>query len=236
MLHSTVTHLDVLSDLQQFPNLTALPTKTLEKYLPYFYFRTYQKNQRLYMEGDPRDKIFFLLDGYVMYENSNEEGSVHYLDFVKKNQMFPYAGLFNDPNYNNTAIAATDIMVYFIQTPILEELLKSNAKALIHTISKLSAILELHERRVQQILVPNAQERVLHALHFLMEDLGVEDGADIIIPCPLTASNIAKISGTTRETVSLLMNQLKREGIISVKDKKIRFHRKHGDAFFASFS
>ncbi|MBL4954906.1 Crp/Fnr family transcriptional regulator [Neobacillus sp. OS1-32] len=225
MLNSAVLQMDVLSDLQQFPNLKLLPAKTLQKYIPYFYFRSYKKNQRLFMEGDPRDKIFFLLDGYVMYENSNEDGSIHYIDYVKKNQMFPYCGIFNDPCYKNTAIAATDIMVYFVPTPILEEMLKSSAKTLIHTISKLSTILELHQQRMQQIIVPNAQERVLHALKFLMEDLGEISEHELMIPCPLTAANISKISGTTRETVSLIMNQLKREGIISVKEKKICFHQ-----------
>ncbi|WP_042353939.1 Crp/Fnr family transcriptional regulator [Bacillus rubiinfantis] len=223
MLNSAVVHLDVLSDLQQFSNLKTLPAKTLQKYLPYFYFRAYKKNQCLFMEGDPRDKIFFLLDGFVMYENSNKDGSVQYIDFVKRNQMFPYGGLFHERAYKNTAIAATDIMVYFIQTHILEELLKSHAKTLIHTITKLSGILELHQKRMQQILVPNAQERVLHALKYLMEDLGEEEETNIIVPCPLTAMTISKMSGTTRETVSLIMNQLKREDIISVKEKKICF-------------
>ncbi|MEH7108824.1 MULTISPECIES: Crp/Fnr family transcriptional regulator [Bacillaceae] len=223
MLNSTVIHMDVISDLQQFEILKAVSPKTLQKYLPYFYFRTYKKNQCLFMEGDPRDKIFFLLDGYVMFESGSEEGSMMYVDFVKKNQLFPHGGIFNDPYYKNTAVAATDIMVYFIQTHVLEEMLKTNPKALILTITKLSEILELHQKRVQQILIPNAQERVLHTLNYLMEDLGIKDGTDVLIPCPLTAANIAKMSGTTRETVSLIMNQLKREEIISVNKKNIRF-------------
>lgn len=223
MLNSTMINMDVLSDLQQFDILKCIPAKILQKDLPNFYFRTYKKNQRLYMEGDPRDKVFFLLDGYVMYESGSEEGSMLYLDIVKRNQLFPYGGVFTDPFYKNTAIAATDIMVYFLQAHVFEEMLKTNSKALMHIISKLSAILALHQNRVQQILIPNAQERVLHTLRFLMDDLGEKDDAEIIIPCPLTASTISKISGTTRETVSLVMNQLKKEEIISVNAKKIRF-------------
>lgn len=222
MLNSNVIHMDVLSDLHQFDVFSFLPSRTLQKYLPNFYFRTYKKNQRLYMEGDPRDKIFFLLDGYVMYERGSVEGNMLYLDFVKSNQMFPYGGIFQDMVYKDTAIAVTDVHLYFIQTHVLEGLLKSNPKQLLTIISKLSDILCLHQKRVQKILIPNAQERVLHSLQFLMEDLGEKDGDAILIPCPLTAANISKISGTTRETVSLLMNQLKRDKIISVASKKIR--------------
>ncbi|MGG3468007.1 Crp/Fnr family transcriptional regulator [Neobacillus pocheonensis] len=225
MQSSQVIHMDVLSDLQQFDVFSCLTAKTLKKYLPNFYFRTYKKNQCLYMQGDPRDKIFFLLDGYVMFERSSQEGSMLYLDFVKSNQMFPYGGIFQDKVYQDTAIAVTDVHLYFIQTHILEELLKTNPKQLLYVISKLSEILNLHQKRVQRILIPHAQERVLHSIQFLMDDLGEKDGAEIIIPCPLTAAHIAKISGTTRETVSLLMNQLKREQVISVCSKKIRIHQ-----------
>jgi CRP/FNR family transcriptional regulator, arginine deiminase pathway regulator len=177
------------------------------------------------MQGDPRDKIFFLLDGYIMYERTSREGTMMYLDFVKKNQMFPYVGLFQDKVYQDTAITVTDVELYFIQTHIFEEWIKTNPKQLLSIIYKLSDILNLHQKRVQKITTPNAQERVLHTLHFLMEDLGEKKNEEIIIPCPLTTTKIAKMSGTTRETVSLLMNQLKRKQIISVDSKRICFHK-----------
>ncbi|MFK9090091.1 Crp/Fnr family transcriptional regulator [Bacillus salipaludis] len=229
MLNSPVINMDVLADLQQFEVFSCLSAKTLKKYLPYFYFRGYKKNQCLFMQGDPRDKVFFLLDGYVMFERASEEGSMLYLDFIKKNQMFPTGGMFQDQVYHDTAIAVTDVHLYFVQTHILEEILKTNPKQLLYIISKLSDILNLHQKRVQRILIPHAQERVLHSIQFLMEDLGVKDGSEVVIPCPLTASHISKVSGTTRETVSLLINQLKREKIISVTSKKMRIH--HPDYF-----
>lgn len=219
--------------LKQFELFRGLPDSIIQKYLPYVYSRTYKKNQYLFMEGDPRDKIFFLVNGYVMYEKGSEEGSMLYLDFVKSNQMFPYAGLFKDEAYNHSALAVTDIDVYFIQTHILEDLLRLHSKQLIHIIRRLSDILILHQKRVERITIPNAQERVLHTLQFLMEDLGEKHGDVIVIPCPLTATNIAKISGTSRETVSMIMNQLKRDKVISVTSKIITVHH---PAFFNSTS
>ncbi|NRD76454.1 Crp/Fnr family transcriptional regulator [Bacillus sp. BRMEA1] len=213
-----------MNDLHQFDIFNHITDKTLRKYLPYFYFRSYKKHQCLFMQGDPRDKIFFLLDGYVMYERSSKEGSMMYLDFVKRNQMFPYVGLFQDTVYQDTALAVTDVHLYFIETHIFEEWIKTNPKQLLSIINKLSDILNLHQKRVQKIMVPNAQERVIHTLQFLMEDLGEKKKDGIQIPCPLTAANIAKISGTTRETVSHLINQLKRDEVISVEAKKIHFH------------
>jgi CRP/FNR family transcriptional regulator, arginine deiminase pathway regulator len=214
---------EMISDLRQFTIFKNITDKTLSKYVPHFYFRTYKKNQCLFMQGDPRDKIFFLLDGYVMYERSSMEASMTYIDFIKKGQMFPYVGLFQEKPYQDTAFAVTNVILYFIHTQVLEEMIKTNSVQLISIIKKLSDILNLHQNRVQKIMVPNAQERVLHSLQFLMEDLGVKDKDGIMIACPLTAANIAKVAGTTRETVSQLMNQLKKEQIISIDAKKIFF-------------
>jgi CRP-like cAMP-binding protein len=221
MINSNVININALSDLQRFEIFSCLPIRTLQRNMPSFYFRTYKKNQRLFMQGDPRDKIFFLLDGYVMFERCSQDGSTHYLDIIKSKQMFPYGGIFQDDIYQDTAIAVTDVHLFFIQTHILEDLLKTNPKQLLMIIAKLSDILSQHQQRVQKILIPHAQERVLHSLKFLMDDLGVKDSLGVIIPCPLTATHISKLSGTTRETVSLLMNQLKRKQIISVTSKKI---------------
>jgi CRP-like cAMP-binding protein len=214
---------EMISNLRQFNIFKNITDKTLSKYVPHFYFRTYKKNQCLFMQGDPRDKIFFLLDGYVMYERSSMDASMTYIDFIKKSQIFPYVGLFQEKAYHDTAFAVTDVRLYFIHTQVLEELIKTNPVQLISIIKKLSDILNLHQNRVQKIMVPNAQVRVLHTLLFLMEDLGEKDKDGIMIPCPLTAANIAKIAGTTRETVSQLMNQLKKEQIISIDAKKIYF-------------
>jgi CRP-like cAMP-binding protein len=214
---------EMISNLRQFTIFKNITDKTLSKFVPYFYFRSYKKNQCLFMQGDPRDKIFFLLDGYVMYERSSMEASMTYIDFIKKSQMFPYVGLFQDKAYQDTVFAVTNVSLYFIHTQVLEEWIKTNPVQLISIIKKLSDILNLHQNRVQKIMVPNAQIRVLHTLLFLMEDLGEKEKDGIMIPCPLTAANIAKIAGTTRETVSQLMNQLKKEQIISIDAKKIYF-------------
>lgn len=213
-----------LQDLKQFDLFSQLADKTIQKYLPYFYYREYKKNQYLFMEGDPRDRIYFLLDGYVMYEKCSEEGSKIYIEFLKNHEMLPYSGLFADSYYQHNAIAVTDIRVLFIQTHILESFLKTNPRQLINIISKLSAIINLHEKRVQQVVIPSAHDRVLQSLQLLIDDLGEKDGEEIVIPCPLTASNISRLSGTTRETVSVLINQLKRENVISVDSKRIRVH------------
>ena len=57
-----------------------------------------------------------------------------------------------------------------------------------------------------------------------MNDLGEAAGEEILISCPLTTIEISKISGTSRETVSGVLKQLKNDCIVTILDKKITIH------------
>lgn len=215
---------NVVTDLKQFNLFTHLPEIKLQSLTEFVYWRTYRKGQFLFLEGDSRERIYLMLDGFVKLERVNQSGNLLYEDYVKRYSIFPYGGMFTDKRYNYSAEALTDVEVYYIPTAIFEDMLKASQKQLIFMVQQFSLILKLHENRVQYITIPNAQDRVIQTVNYLMQDLGEKNGEEIVISCPLTTIEISKISGTSRETVSGVLNQLKKDHIITVSGKKIIIH------------
>ncbi|BFH60624.1 MULTISPECIES: Crp/Fnr family transcriptional regulator [Paenibacillus] len=215
---------NVEKDLKQFELFAHLSDKKLKALTEFVYWRTYKKGQFLFLDGDSRERIYLMLDGFVKLERVNQSGNLLYEDHVKQYSIFPYGGMFTDKRYSYSAEALTDVDVYYIPTAIFEDMLKSNQGQLIYVVQELSSILKLHENRVQNITIPNAQDRVTQALNYLMRDLGERNGEEIIISCPLTTIEISKISGTSRETVSGVLNHLKKNNIITISGKKIIIH------------
>ncbi|HDX9578157.1 TPA: Crp/Fnr family transcriptional regulator [Bacillus pseudomycoides] len=215
---------NIVEDLKKFDLFTGLTDTKLKNLAQFVYWRTYKKGQFLFLEGDSRERIYFMLDGFVKLERVNQGGNLLYEDYVKRFSVFPYCGMFTDASYNYTAIAMTDVDVYYIPTSIFEDTVKSNRKQLMYIVQELSSILKINERRVQNITIPNAQDRVIQTLGYLMNDLGEEAGEEILISCPLTTIEISKISGTSRETVSGVLKQLKNDCIVTILDKKITIH------------
>ncbi len=84
-----------------------------------------KKGQFLFLEGDSRERIYFMLDGFVKLERVNQNGNLLYDDYVKRYSIFPYGGMFTDRGYNYTAEAMTDVEVYYIPTVIFEDMVKS---------------------------------------------------------------------------------------------------------------
>lgn len=213
-----------VSDLENFEVLSFLSDEDLEEFKSNLFQRTYKKNQLLFTVGDPRERIYFLTKGYVKLERTNADASMLYVDYIRPYDLFPYGGMFEDKYYHLDAYALTDISVYYIPTRTFEKLIRRNNEQLLYIIHRLSKILEQHERRLQAITTKNARDRVEQSVTYLMYNFGRAEGDDILINVPITITEIAKISGTCRETASNVFRELKCDGLLSMESRKIRIH------------
>ncbi|KHD44351.1 Crp/Fnr family transcriptional regulator [Streptococcus hongkongensis] len=178
------------------------------------------KGHILFFEGDRRDKLFLVTEGYFKIEQTDSTGEFIYTDFIRHGTIFPYGGLFNDPNYHFSVVAMTDVSYYYIPTELYETFSITNQHQMVHLYSKISRLLELHELRVRNLITSSASSRVIQSLAILLIEMGKEDGR---VPFQLTSSDIASMSGTTRETVSHVLRQLKKDNRITSKGKFITF-------------
>jgi len=77
-------------------------------------------------------------------------------------------------------------------------------------------IVEL-QKRLQEAGAFDAHDRGLRFLADLAEHIGERRGGAIHIRLPLTHQDIASAIGTSRETVSRMLNRLKRDGILEAR-------------------
>ena len=211
--------------LKQVDLFSGLSEKEIKELEPFIYERTYKKGQYLFFEGDPRLRIYILLEGFVMLEKSNQQGSLLYTSYVKKNTVFPYMGLFKNEDYHHSAVAETDIRVFYIVVDAFESIVVKNSALLKKVIMQVTELLELQENRVKNVMTPSAHVRVLNTIDYLMNDLGEEESGIIRINCPITTTKISVMSGTSRETVSMVVNKLKKDQILSIKDRMLHIHK-----------
>jgi CRP-like cAMP-binding protein len=211
--------------LRQVDLFSCLSEKEIKELEPFIYERTYKKGQYLFFEGDPRLRIYILLDGFVMLEKSNQQGSLLYTSYVKKNTVFPYMGLFKNGDYNHSAVAETDIRVFYMVADAFESIVSKNSALLKKVILQVNELLAVQENRIKNVMTPSAHVRVLNTIDYLMNDLGEEESGVIRINCPITTTKISVMSGTSRETVSMVVNKLKKDQILSIKDRMLHIHK-----------
>ena len=211
--------------LKQVDLFSCLSEKEIKELEPFLYERTYKKGQYLFLEEDPRLRIYILLEGFVMLEKSNQDGSLLYTNYVKRNTVFPYMGLFTNEEYNHSAVAETDIRVLYMVTDAYEKLISKNTILLKKVILQINELLAVQESRIKNVMTPSAHIRVLNTINYLMTDLGERQSGLIRINCPITTTKISVMSGTSRETVSAVVNKLKKDKILSIKDRMLHIHK-----------
>lgn len=184
------------------------------------YKRTYKKNQLLFSEGDPRDRIYFLEEGFVKLERFNQEATILYLDYLKPHDFFPYRGMFTDDYYHFSAYALTDIEVYYIPTTTFEKFVLADKRLLYYVAKILTEIMEQHEKRIEIITTNYVKDRIELTIAYLLLYYGTNEKDGVVIDIPVTQMEIARFSGTSRESVSHIFKELKDDRLLSQQDNK----------------
>ncbi|MDX8363912.1 Crp/Fnr family transcriptional regulator [Cytobacillus sp. IB215665] len=213
---TTINLTEVIKKLEVLSSLSLREVKEIEKNL---YYRNYKKGQMLFIEGDPREKMYSILSGYVKTEKVNMNGTTRFNSFLKPTSFFPYIGIFVDDFYKYSAEAFTDLEVLYIPTIFIEEIIKKDKHILLHIVKCLTKKVEMLEHRLQTVTDSHAKNRVTQFIGYLAEDLGEAKNNTIHIPCPMTTVEVAKFSATSRETVSHVLNDLKKENRLTIYHK-----------------
>lgn len=183
-------------------------------------FRKAKKDHILFFEGDKRDKLFLVTSGYFKVEQSDQSGTFMYTDFIRHGTIFPYGGLFTDDYYHFSVVAMTDVTYFYFPVDLFEDYSLENRLQMKHLYSKMSKLLELHELRVRNLITSSASSRVIQSLAILLVEMGKDSDT---LPFQLTTTDIAQISGTTRETVSHVLRDLKKQELITIKGKYLTY-------------
>lgn len=209
----------VSAAINEHPYFSSLDEESRKLMEENCYYRFHKKGQVLFDTGDPRDRIFILDKGLVRIERLDTTASYNFLEFLCDQRPFPLIGMFHAKNYHFSAIAMTDIQVFYISTTIFEQIVQSNIEQLREFNAGLNQLIERQMKRIQFCVSSKATERVENSLAIIMEDLGVEDKGRIVIPYPMLINDISRYSGTTRETAGQAIRAL-------VKQKKITYQYK----------
>lgn len=182
--------------------------------------RKYPKGQVLFSQGDGRDRFYYVIDGVVRLERIDETGDFGYFNYVKPDKGFPYRGIFSATEYPYDAVAMTPLIIASFPMSDYEDAVRHCPATMARLVKLLGQIIDVTEDRLQRMVTSSARNRVMQALIIFGKELGVPSVAtNIKIPYPITLIELARVSGTTRETAGQIVAQL-------VESGKIMYHRK----------
>ncbi len=171
------------------------------------------KNTLLFREGEPGEAMHLLVGGRISLYKLSPDGREIVIKVIKPGEVFAEVILFERKFYPVTAVALTDIFVLKLLRRDLLDLLRQEDFR-----NDFIAMLLRKQRylteRIQQLVSQDVEQR-LRA--FLLEQYGEKKEINIEI----NKKQLAAAIGATPETLSRLLQDLKRRRLLTWKQKVI---------------
>ncbi len=213
------TILEFLSQYPVFANLTAEEFSTIIDKVD---IKNYKKNQHIYCEGDLSDRIYFLAKGSVKLSSIDQDGR----EFIKA-ILHPMA-LFGETSIGsqkyrceNATCLESHISVASITVKDLKILMIQNRVLSNNIIRMLSDKVLQSEYKYQHLIFKDARSRIIEFLKESAEKQGRQVGLEMLVKHTLTQQDIANITGTSRQTVTSVLNELKKDNLIHFDRRRI---------------
>lgn len=207
--------------LKKIPIFSKLSEDVLLNILKLQVVKIYKKGSVIFHEYDKGDAFFFVKSGKVKIFKTSFDGRDITLNILEEGSIFAEVTLFNDINYPATAMVLEESEIGMILNKDIEKLILKNTSLALQIIKLLNKRLYKSQSTIKDMAFSDTFVRVTNVLIDLSSSHGIVTNNGIEINMNITRQDIADMVGTTRETVSRIIADLKRDGFIETNSKKI---------------
>lgn len=194
------------------------------------FFKTYSKRPPrhikkrtvLFNPGDPLQGVFFIKEGFIKLYEVSEDGKETIIYLTGPGNLLSLRAIVSkEKTAHQYTEAITDVTLYTMTMEELYRVLEEHPEHLVDLIHVLIERLNHAERRVEGFIAGDVTSRVASFLYDTAVRFGQKKGKSISFPVGLTHQRIADFVGSFRETITLSLNKLQKEGLIKTSRGKI---------------
>jgi CRP-like cAMP-binding protein len=180
----------------------------------------YPRHQALFREGEPATHIVIIKRGQVKLVTCLADGREQILGVASPGQLVGIEVL-NQDNYPYTVVPLTPVDVCRIGYKDLLRVVGNDPEAAVRVIRALTRELEHSRNRIRDLGLRSATERVAA---FLLSLSPGQPKSGETVPLALSRLEMGELLGVTEETVSRIMSQLRRAGVIVTQTGQLTIH------------
>lgn len=199
--------------------------------------RSIEEGSFFFMQGDEANYLYILTSGQVKLMQSNPNGQQVNLRTIYPWQMFGALGATRGDNatYPATAQALENSTALAIPSSFLRSLMETRPYLSFDLMNLMTTYIQEMQARYRELATERVEQRVANALIRLVGQSGIKrrpepvEGSDkeAGIELSLSRQDVAEMTGTTLYTVSRLLSEWERKGIIKTGRERITFINPH---------
>jgi CRP/FNR family transcriptional regulator len=209
------TVITALTLLRQLPILADVPEPDLEALARQVVFRNYAREEEIFYQGDPADRVWWVHTGRVKIIFHDQAGREVILEIISAGEAFGGAVLFF-PNQPATAKALEDASIASFPSELYARFLVDHPPITLKLLRMLGAR-HLSMINMQILAGERVERRMAHILYKLATRVGRPDPGGTLITIPLSRQDLADMSCTTLETAIRTVSRFQKEGMLMTR-------------------
>jgi CRP/FNR family cyclic AMP-dependent transcriptional regulator len=181
----------------------------------------FRRRRFIYRKGDVADALFIIEQGRVKICSIDATGREAVIDIVGAGALFGESSLYSAGVREKNAVAYENARLLRIPAGVYREGMAASRELYDYTFRMVGQRLSRAERRVADLALDAIPARLDKLLADLSERYGRPEPEGVLIDLALPHREIASIVGSTRESVTVRLNEMRRAGIIDFVDRKI---------------
>lgn len=202
--------------LQTFPIFKDLTDYEMEPIIDLTRSRLYRRGTHIFMQGDPLTNVYFIHSGQIKIYKTDMHGKEQIINVLQPGDMFPHQGFFRKDDYPAHAEVAEDAVLLYIPIQQFENVLITHPEICIKLFRVLGDMIVDLQGRLEEKILHNTYEQIIMLILRLGNKHGIEtDERHIRFQTQFTNRELANMIGSSRETVSRTLTQLKKQQLIT---------------------
>ncbi len=214
--------------IRQFPLFGKLKEEEVQQVAELLEVRRKDRFSYVYQPGEPSDTVFFLIKGAAKIGTHSPDGKEVIKALVHPVSVLGELGIVGEERRQDFAqVLKEDATFYTLPVVEFKRLMRGNYELCNEVMLLFGQRLIKAERKLESLIFKDARTRIIEFIKETVRSRGQQVGYEMLLKHSLTHQDIANITCTSRQTVTLVLNELKKldlihfnRGRILVRDMK----------------
>lgn len=185
-------------------------------------FRSFKKDQFIYIPNEEASHLYMIAQGRVKIGHYLDDGQEVVSAILTTGEIFGELALAGEEKRRDFAqVMDNDTQICPLSIDELKSLMKEDKELSFRLLKLVGLRLMRLERKLELLVFKDARTRIIEFLKDAASWKGKKVGFETMIPTKLTHKDIAALTGTSRQTVTTILNELKEQNLIYFDREKI---------------
>lgn len=184
--------------------------------------KAFKKKVNIYFPDDPANVVYLLKSGRVKIGTYGDNGKEIIKNIIYPGEIFGELSIVGKKNRTDFAIALDkDVKLCTIPRDEMIDILEKIPRLQLRITKVIGDRVIEMDRKFNSLIFSSSEDRVIDFLKDMAAKIGTKVGDETLVKHNLSHEEIGKLSCTSRQTVTTILNELKKKDLIHLERKKV---------------